>query len=58
MKNFSEKFIGVSVANEKLMQKLALMGGLESEVLELRRLLRGCRSVSSGIDHLWAIKET
>lgn len=33
------------------------MGMLESEVLELRRLLRSCRSLNAGIDHLWEVKE-
>jgi hypothetical protein len=58
MKLFSEKFLSVSAANEKLIMQLTQMGGLESEVFELRRMLRSCRSTSAGVDHLWEVKET
>ena len=58
MKQFSEKFLSVSTANEKLILQLSQMGGLESEVFELRRMLRSCRTTSAGVDHLWEVKET
>jgi hypothetical protein len=47
----------LSNTNEKLIGQLAHMGMLESEVLELRRLLRNCRNTSAGVDHLWEVKE-
>ena len=49
--------MSLSTANEKMVGQLSHVGMLESEVLELRRMLRLSRSTNAGIDHLWSIKE-
>jgi hypothetical protein len=37
--------------------QLGHLGVVESEVVELRRLLRAARNTSAGVDHLWEVKE-
>ena len=57
LKVLNEKFMSLTSANEKLLGQLNHVGVLESEVLDLRRMLRLSRSTNAGIDHLWSVKE-
>ena len=49
-------------ANEEFMQQSQKENSkiihMESEIMELRRLVRGVSSLNDGVDHLWKIKET
>ena len=56
LKVINEKFMSLTSANEKLVSQMNHMGMLESEVMDLRRLLRLSRSSNAGLDHLWSVK--
>ena len=49
--------MALTLTNEKMVNQIGQMGALESETMELRRLLRAMRNNTSGINHLWSIKE-
>ena len=57
LKIINEKFLSSTVANEKMINQMGHFGMMESQLGELRRLLRSGRNMNASVDHLWSVKE-
>lgn len=47
----------MTAANERLLVQISALASKETELIELRRLLKQSTSMTTGISHLWEIKE-
>lgn len=57
IKAFNDKFLTVTSANEKLLSQISTLASKDSEIIELRRLLKQSTTMTTGMSHLWEIKE-